>query len=189
MLAESVVPNLALHWGTWPKNWSVIDATDGNQGTVVFTLVKTNTNSRGWIPKFETQLVDAHGNIIARFKHKGCGTWKVFGGDNYDILCSAKDCCRLFPWKTALKVFLASSMSRKEPDYIVKFKNIYGKDHIIFHRTQSLAEVAVKCRCFGRPTYTVTVNAGADCAFVLLLVMIMEKRAKKRETRGASGGG
>ncbi|CAK9876832.1 unnamed protein product [Sphagnum jensenii] len=167
--------------GCCTENWSVIDATDGDQGTVVFTLVKTNTNSRGWIPKFETQLVDAHGNIIARFKHKGCGTWKVFGGDNYDVLCSAKDCCPLFEWKTALKVFLASSMSREEPDYRVKFKNIYGKDHIIFHGTQSLAEVAVKCRWFGRPTYTVTVNAGADCVFVLLLVMIMEKRAKEHQ--------
>jgi hypothetical protein len=52
------------------RGWSVIDATDGDQGTVVFTLVKTNTNSHGWIPKFETQLVDAHGNIIARFKNK-----------------------------------------------------------------------------------------------------------------------
>jgi hypothetical protein len=38
-------------------------------------------------------------------------------------------------------VFLASSMSRKEPDYRVKFKNICGEDHIIFHGTQSLAEV------------------------------------------------
>ncbi len=72
---------------------------------------------------------------------QGCGTWKVFGGDNYDVLCSVKDCCCLFHWKTALKVFLASSMSRKEPDYKVKFKNICGKDHIIFHGTQSLAEV------------------------------------------------
>ncbi|CAK9882656.1 unnamed protein product [Sphagnum jensenii] len=70
MLADSVVPNLVHYRGTWPKNWSVIDATDGDQGTVVFTLVKTNTNSRGWIPKFETQLVDAHGNIIARFKNR-----------------------------------------------------------------------------------------------------------------------
>jgi hypothetical protein len=35
----------------------------------------------------------------------------------------------------------------------------------------------------------VTVNAGADCAFVLLLVMIMEKRAKELEDQAASGGG
>jgi len=49
-------------------------------------------------------------------------------------------------------------------------------------------QVAVKCRWFWRPTYTVTVNAGADCAFVLLLVMIMEKRAKKHQTKAASGG-
>ncbi|KAH9563146.1 hypothetical protein CY35_05G109000 [Sphagnum magellanicum] len=174
--------------GFGTENWSVIDATDGDQGTVVFTLVKTNTNSRGWIPKFETQLVDAHGNIIARFKHEGFGTWNVFGGDNYDVLCSAKDCRRLFDRKTALEVFLASSMSRKEPDYRVKFKNICGKDHIIFHGTQPLAEVAVKRRYFGRPTYGVTVNAGADCTFVLLLVMIMEKRAK-HEAQAASAAG
>ncbi len=72
---------------------------------------------------------------------QGFGTWNVFGGDNYDVLCSAKDCRRLFDRKTALEVFLASSMSRKEPDYRVKFKNICGKDHIIFHGTQPLAEV------------------------------------------------
>jgi hypothetical protein len=46
-------------------------------------------------------------------------------------------------------------------------------------------QVAVKCKWFGRPTYTVTVNAGADCAFVLLLVMIMEKRAKEHEAQVA----
>jgi hypothetical protein len=34
-----------------------------------------------------------------------------------------------------------------------------------------------------------TVNAGADCAFVLLLVMIMEKRAKKHEAKAASAAG
>jgi hypothetical protein len=72
---------------------------------------------------------------------QGCGSWKVFGGDNYDVLCSAKDCCRFVTWKTALKVFMASSMSKKEPDYRVMFKNMYGKDHIIFHGTESLAEV------------------------------------------------
>jgi hypothetical protein len=33
------------------------------------------------------------------------------------------------------------------------------------------------------------VNAGADCAFVLLLVMIMEKKAKKHEAQAASAGG
>ncbi len=46
--------------GCRTENWNVIDA----------TMVKTNTNLRGWILKFETQLVDAQGNIIARFKHK-----------------------------------------------------------------------------------------------------------------------
>jgi hypothetical protein len=44
-------------------------------------------------------------------------------------------------------------------------------------------QVEVNRRWFGRPEYTVTVNAGADCAFVLLLVMIMEK---KREERAAA---
>jgi len=49
-------------------------------------------------------------------------------------------------------------------------------------------QVAVKRRYFGRPTYGVTVNAGADCTFVLLLVMIMEKRAK-HEAQAASAAG
>jgi hypothetical protein len=46
--------------GCCTENWNVIDA----------TLVKTNTNLCRWILKFETQSVDAQGNIIARFKHK-----------------------------------------------------------------------------------------------------------------------
>ncbi|CAM6026800.1 unnamed protein product, partial [Sphagnum balticum] len=43
--------------------------------------------------------------------------------------------------------------------------------------------VEVNRKWFGRPEYTVTMNAFADCAFVLLLVMIMEK---KREQRAAA---
>jgi hypothetical protein len=46
--------------GRRTENWNVINA----------TMVKTNTSLRGWIPRFETQLVHAQGNIIARFKHK-----------------------------------------------------------------------------------------------------------------------
>ncbi len=49
------------------KNWSVVDAANG---TVIFTLVKHQTNSSCWIPKYETQLVDAQGNIVARIQDK-----------------------------------------------------------------------------------------------------------------------
>ncbi len=47
----------------------------------------------------------------------------------------------------------------------------------------------VNPRWFGRPKYTVTVNAGADCAFVLLLVMIMEKKSDQRRKQQAAGTG
>ncbi len=45
----------------------------------------------------------------------------------------------------------------------------------------------VNRRWFGRPEYTVTVNAGADCAFVLLLVMIMEKKREQRTAAVSAG--
>jgi len=48
--------------------------------------------------------------------------------------------------------------------------------------------VEVNGRWFGRPEYTVTVNAGADCAFVLLLVMIMEKSDQQRIQQAANTG-
>jgi hypothetical protein len=48
-------------------------------------------------------------------------------------------------------------------------------------------QVEVNRRWFGRPGYTVTVNAGADCAFVLLLVMIMEKSRQQRAAAGHAG--
>ncbi len=47
------------------KNCSVVDAA---KGTVIFTLVEHKTNSSRWIPKYETQLVDAQGNIVARIQ-------------------------------------------------------------------------------------------------------------------------
>ncbi len=58
-------------------------------------------------------------------------------------------------------------------------------------------QVEVNRRWFRRPKYTVTVNAGADCAFVLLLVMILEKKREHRTaavnaaavTAGAAVGG
>ncbi len=47
------------------KNWSVVDAANG---TVIFTLVKHDTNSSTSIPRYETQLVDAQGKIVARIQ-------------------------------------------------------------------------------------------------------------------------
>jgi hypothetical protein len=49
-------------------------------------------------------------------------------------------------------------------------------------------QVEVNRRWFGRrrPEYTVTVNAGADCAFVLLLVMIMERQDQRNERAAAA---
>jgi hypothetical protein len=49
------------------KNWSVVDAANGS---VIFTLVRFNTNSNGWFSHYETQLVDAQGNIVARIQDK-----------------------------------------------------------------------------------------------------------------------
>ncbi|KAH8962361.1 hypothetical protein BDL97_05G098100 [Sphagnum fallax] len=162
------------------KNWSVVDAA---KGTVIFTLVEHKTNSSRWIPKYETQLVDAQGNIVARIQDEG-SRWKVLGGSaDSNVLCSVKTCVGLSQWKTVIKVFLASNLSEKQPDYTVELKKIYALDCIILHGTQPMSEVEVNHRRFGRPEYTVTVNAGADCAFVLLLVMIMEK---KRERRAAA---
>ncbi|KAH8962357.1 hypothetical protein BDL97_05G097900 [Sphagnum fallax] len=162
------------------KNWSVVDAA---KGTVIFTLVKHKTNSSRWIPKYETQLVDAQGNIIARIQEKG-SRWKVLGGSaDSSVLCSVKTSGGLLAWKTTMKVFLASNLSEKQPDYMVELRTICASDCIILHGTQPMSEVEVNRRWFGRPEYTVTVNAGADCAFVLLLVMIMEK---KREQRAAA---
>ncbi len=47
-------------------------------------------------------------------------------------------------------------------------------------------QVEVNRRWFGRPEYTVTVNAGSDCAFVLLLAMLMEKIEQQRKKRAAA---
>ncbi|CAM6048965.1 unnamed protein product [Sphagnum compactum] len=168
------------------KNWSVVDAANG---TVIFTLVRFNTNSNGWIPKYETQLVDAQGNIVARIQDKG-SRWKVLGGSaDSNVLCSVKNFGGLLHWKTIIKVFLASNLSEKQPDYTVELKKIYARDYTILHGTQPMSEVEVNRRWFGRPKYTVTVNAGADCAFVLLLVMIMEKKRAQQARAGAASAG
>ncbi|CAM6026752.1 unnamed protein product [Sphagnum balticum] len=168
------------------KNWSVVDPANG---TVIFTLVKHKTNSSWLIPKYETQLVDAQGNIVARIQDKG-SRWKVLGGSaDSNVLCSAKICGGLLYWKTALKVFLASNLSEKQPDYMVELRTICTSDCIILHGTQPMSEVEVNSRWFGRPKYTVTVNAGADCAFVLLLVMIMERQGQKNQQAAAAGAG
>ncbi|KAH9563148.1 hypothetical protein CY35_05G109200 [Sphagnum magellanicum] len=164
------------------KNWSVVDAAIG---TVIFTLVKHKTNSSRWRPKYETQLVDAQGNIVARIQDKG-SRWKVLGGSaDSNVLCSVKICGGLLYWKTAIKVFLASNLSEKQPDYMVELRTICGSDCIILHGIQPISEVEVNRRWFGRPEYTVTVNAGADYAFVLLLVMIMEKSDEEKKKRAA----
>jgi hypothetical protein len=166
------------------KNWSVVDAANG---TVIFTLVRFNTNPNGWFSKYETQLVDAQGNIVARFQDKG-SRWKVLGGSaDSNVLCSVKFCGGLLYWKTAIKVFLASNLSEEQPDYTVELRKIWASDCIILHGTQPMSEVELNPRWFGKPEYTVTVNAGADCAFVLLLVMIMEKKRDQRRKQHAAG--
>ncbi|CAK9275486.1 unnamed protein product [Sphagnum jensenii] len=86
-----------------------------------------------------------------------------------------------------MKVFLASNLSEKQPDYMVELRTICASDCIILHGTQPMSEVEVNRRWFGRPGYTVTVNPGADCAFVLLLVMIMEKSRQQRAAAGHAG--
>jgi hypothetical protein len=43
---------------------------DAANGSVIFTLVRFNTNSNGWFSHYETQLVDAQGNIVARIQDK-----------------------------------------------------------------------------------------------------------------------
>ncbi|KAH8962356.1 hypothetical protein BDL97_05G097800 [Sphagnum fallax] len=168
------------------KNWSVVDAANG---AVIFTLVKHKTNSSRWIPKYETQLVDAQGNIVARIQDKG-SRWKVLGGSaDSNVLCSVKICGGLLDWKTTMKVFLASNLSEKQPNYMVELRTICGSDCIILHGTQPMSEVEVNSTWFGRTKYTVTVNAGADCAFVLLLVMIMEKDQQRNRHAAALNAG
>jgi len=161
---------------------------DAANGTVIFTLVEHKTNSSRWIPKYETQLVDAQRNIVARIQDKG-SRWKVLGGSaDSNVLCSVKIFWGLLCWKTAIKVFLASNLSERQPDYMVELRKICGSDCIILHGTRPMSEVEVNGRWFGRPEYTVTVNAGADCAFVLLLVMIMEKSDQQRIQQAANTG-
>jgi hypothetical protein len=127
------------------KNWSVVDAANG---TVIFTLVRFNTNPNGWFSKYETQLVDAQGNIVARFQDKG-SRWKVLGGSaDSNVLCSVKFCGGLLYWKTAIKVFLASNLSEEQPDYTVELRKIWASDCIILHGTQPMSEVCVR-KIFG----------------------------------------
>ncbi|CAK9273626.1 unnamed protein product [Sphagnum jensenii] len=168
------------------KNWSVVDAANA---AVIFTLVKHKTNSSRWFPKYETQLVDAQGNIVARIQDKG-SRWKVLGGSaDSNVLFSVKICGGLLDWKTTMKVFLASNLSEKQPNYMVELRTICGSDCIILHGTQPMSEVEVNTTWLGRTKYTVTVNAGADCAFVLLLVMIMEKDQQRKRHAAALNAG
>jgi hypothetical protein len=121
------------------KNWSVVDAANG---AVIFTLVRFNTNPNGWFSKYETQLVDAQGNIVARIQDKKHGRWKVLGGSpDSNVLCSVKMCGLLLHWKTALKVFLASNLSEQQPDYTVQLKKISARDYTILHGTQPMSKV------------------------------------------------
>jgi hypothetical protein len=123
------------------KNWSVVDAVNG---AVIFTLVRFNTNSNGWFSKYETQLVDAQGNIVARIQDKKHGRWKVLGGSTIsNVLCSVKNCVGLSQWKTVIKVFLASNLSEKQPDYTVELKKIYARDYTILHGTQPMSKVCM----------------------------------------------
>ncbi len=75
--------------------------------------------------------------------------WKVLGGSaDSNVLCSVKTCVGLSQWKTVIKVFLASNLSEKQPDYTVELKKIYALDCIILHGTQPMSEVCVR-KIFG----------------------------------------
>jgi hypothetical protein len=43
---------------------------DATNGAIIFRLMRFKTNSNGWFSKYETQLVDAQGNIVARIQDK-----------------------------------------------------------------------------------------------------------------------
>jgi len=75
--------------------------------------------------------------------------WKVLGGSaDSNVLCSVKICGGLLHWKTAIKVFLASNLSEKQPDYTVELKKIYAQDYTILHGTQPMSQVCVR-KIFG----------------------------------------
>lgn len=75
--------------------------------------------------------------------------WKVLGGSaDSNVLCSVKICGGLLDWKTTMKVFLASNLSEKQPDYMVELRTICASDCIILHGTQPMSEVCVR-KIFG----------------------------------------
>jgi hypothetical protein len=81
---------------------------------------------------------------IARFLQKH-SRWKVLGGPAIsNVLCSVKNCVGLSQWKTVIKVFLASNLSEKQPDYTVELKKIYARDYTILHGTQPISKVCVR---------------------------------------------
>jgi hypothetical protein len=79
--------------------------------------------------------------LIILQKH---GRWKVLGGSTIsNVLCSVKNCVGLSQWKTVIKVFLASNLSEKQPDYTVELKKIYARDYTILHGTQPMSKVCM----------------------------------------------
>ncbi len=73
------------------------------------------------------------------------GGWKVLGGSAIsNVLCSVKNCVGLPQWKTVIKVFLASNLSEKQPDYTVELKKISVRDYTILHGTQPMSKVCVQ---------------------------------------------
>jgi hypothetical protein len=75
--------------------------------------------------------------------------WKVLcGSADSNVLCSVKIFWGLLCWKTAIKVFLASNLSERQPDYMVELRKICGSDCIILHGTRPMSEVCVR-KIFG----------------------------------------
>ncbi len=75
--------------------------------------------------------------------------WKVLGGSaDSNVLCSVKDSAGLPHWKTVFKVFLASNLSEKHPDYTVELKKIFAREYAILHGTQPMSAVCVR-KIFG----------------------------------------
>ncbi|KAH7299617.1 hypothetical protein KP509_24G020900 [Ceratopteris richardii] len=106
--------------------------------------------------------------------------WEVAKGEHFDddkLLFSVKK-SSVVQFKTHLEVFLKENESEETPDFEVK-GNFFEREAQIFHKDQLIAEVKRKYSVgnvlLDKHTFCVVIHPNVDQAFVVALVIIMDR--------------
>ncbi|KAH8933663.1 hypothetical protein BDL97_18G041800 [Sphagnum fallax] len=151
-------------------DWTISDPA----GNIVFRV-----DGKVWTVRNRMYLVDAAGYKVISMQRKILSfhaAWHMYAGDSEQLVCTVKK-SSILQLRPSMNVFLASNTTERIPDFTLK-GNFLERNLTIFHGQEAIAQVTRQITftnlLIDKDTFGITVFPGADYAFVIALLVIMD---------------